>query len=186
MMQKIKKLNILKRGPVPHEAKGFRSGFVILFAVVISSIILSITLGVANIALKEIKFSTSAKETNYSFFAADTGIECALFNDKPPSAFPLPGLPTDIACASGTPTFVSSDPGGDPTGINGGTYTLFVVGLGNTNVNCAKVTVLKTKSGSDILTTVISKGYNTGGENASSCANPPNPSRIEREIKVTY
>ena len=35
-----------------------------------------------NISLKEIKFGTSARDTNDAFFAADTGAECALFNDK--------------------------------------------------------------------------------------------------------
>ena len=39
-------------------------GFVILFAVTLSSILLAIALGVANIALKEIRFGTSAKDTN--------------------------------------------------------------------------------------------------------------------------
>jgi len=161
-------------------------GFVILFAVVISSIILSITLGVANVTLKEVKFSTSAKETNYSFFAADTGIECALFNDKPPSAFPLPGSPTAMNCASALPTFVSLDPIGDPTGINGGTYTFYVTGLGTTGANCSKVTVLKTKSGTDVLTTGIAKGYNVDGSYNNCNLSTLNASRIEREIKVTY
>src|SRR3989338_2121518 len=80
------------KGPAPYEAEGIRSGFVILFAVVISSIVLAITMGVANIALKEIRFSTSAKDTNEAFFAADTGAECAFFNDKSlATAFPYTG-----------------------------------------------------------------------------------------------
>lgn len=184
MIQKIKKLNMFKKRPAPYGAEGSRSGFVILFAVVISSIILSITLGVANIAFREAKFGTSARETNYSFFAADSGIECALFNDRPPTAFPLPGTPTAVACASGLPTFTSLDPIGDPDGDDGGTYTFFVTELGFTQTNCARVTVKKTKVGTDILTTTIAKGYNTGGEN-SNCSST-SPSRIEREIKVTY
>lgn len=154
------------------------SGFVILFAVVISSIILSITLGVANVTLKEIKFGTSAKETNYSFFAADTGIECALFNDKPPTAFPLPGPSTGVACASSLPTFVGDS--------NSGTYTFYVVGLGTTSTNCAKVTVLKTKSGTDVLTTAIAKGYNVDGSYDDCNLSTLNASRIEREIEVNY
>lgn len=161
-------------------------GFVILFAVVISSIILSLTLGVANVALKEIKFGTSARETNYSFFAADSGIECALFNDKPPTAFPLPGSPTAIDCASTLPTFVSSNPGGDPTGINGGTYTFYVTNLGTIGTNCSKVTVLKTKSGTDVLTTGIAKGYNVDGDHDDCNLFTSNANRIEREIKVNY
>src|SRR3990167_1349437 len=67
MIQKIKKL---------------KSGFVILFAVTLSALLLSIALGVANIAFKELRFGTSARDTNDAFFAADTGIECALLYDK--------------------------------------------------------------------------------------------------------
>ena len=65
-------------------------GFVILFAVTISSILLALAIGVANIALKEVKFNTSAKDTNNAFFAADTAIEYALFQDKPPSSAYVP------------------------------------------------------------------------------------------------
>ena len=114
-------------------AKRERSrGFVILFAVTISSIILAIALGVANIALKEIKFSTNARDTNDAFFAADTGVELALFNDKSPN----------VSCsAPGTCSFVVS-------------------GLGSTGQSCAIVTITKTSSPAG--TSIISKGYNTG------------------------
>src|SRR3989344_7795571 len=78
----LKNKNITKEGFAPYRTQSSGSGFVILFAVMISSIILAIALGVSNIAFKEIKFSTSVKDTNDAFFAADTGLECALFNDK--------------------------------------------------------------------------------------------------------
>src|SRR3989338_10209048 len=78
----LKNKNITKEGFAPYRTQSSCSGFVILFAVMISSIILAIALGVANIALKEIKFSASVKDTNEAFFAADTGLECVLFNDK--------------------------------------------------------------------------------------------------------
>jgi len=76
-------------------------GFVILFVVTLSSILLAIALGAANIALKEIKFGTSAKDTNNAFFAADTGAELALFNDKTPNFYSI-----------GTTNFVVSELGG--------------------------------------------------------------------------
>ena len=49
-------------------------GFVLIFAVTLAAILLSIALGISQIALKEIKFGTSAKDTNDAFFAADTGL----------------------------------------------------------------------------------------------------------------
>src|SRR3989338_669621 len=70
------------KGRVPYEAKGFRSGFVILFAVTLSAILLAMALGISNIAFKEVRFGTNARDPNDAFFAADTGLECSLFNDK--------------------------------------------------------------------------------------------------------
>ncbi len=135
MIQPMKKVkNIFKKGSAqPHFYKSKSgAGFVILFAVTLSSILLSIALGVANIALKEVKFGTSAKDTNDAFFAADTGIEYVLFNDKPPSIYTAPG-----------------------------TWNVTVPGLGSAGTSCAKVNVTKTGPPS-IRTTIISKGYNTG------------------------
>src|SRR3989344_9100858 len=99
-MKKIT-LKIDKKGPAPYEAKGFRSGFVILFAVTLSSILLSVALGVANVALREVGFSTSARDSSDAFLAADTGAECALFYDKlSSSSFPIEGPAVAISCAS--------------------------------------------------------------------------------------
>ena len=151
-------------------------GFVILFAVTLASILLTISLGVSNIALREIKFSTSAKDTNDAFFAADTGTECALFNDKPPTRFPVAGPATPLTCASATPTYSA--------GSNTGLYSFSVTSLGSGGNSCAKVTVFKDGATDPpyIITTVVSKGYNIGD---ASCASS-NPDRIEREIRVSY
>ncbi|MBI2627475.1 hypothetical protein HYW72_00935 [Candidatus Nomurabacteria bacterium] len=63
-------------------------GFVMLFAVTLSAILLSIALGISNIAFREVRFSTNARDTNDAFFAADTGAENALFRDKTGTAIP--------------------------------------------------------------------------------------------------
>lgn len=175
MIKIIKKLNIFKKGPVQYRRrKSSSSGFVILFAVTISSILLSIALGVSNITLKEVKFGTSARDTNNAFFAADTAIECALFNDKPPtSSFPIAGPATGITCGSNTftPAFSSN------SGV--GLYSFSVIGLGGAGTSCATVTITKNPDGT---TAIVSKGYNIGD---SSCEST-NPDRIERQIEVNY
>ena len=78
-------------------------GFVILFAVTISSILMAIAIGVANIALKEAQFETSAKYTNEAFFAADTGLEKVLYKDNRAvsSYTPAPGSWTEIVSSLG-------------------------------------------------------------------------------------
>ena len=144
-------------------------GFVLLFVIVISSIILAITLSIANISLREIKFGTSARDTNNAFFAADVGSECALFNDKSTqNKFPLAGPAVAITCANVSimPTFSS------------GVYGFTVVNLGSTGQSCAKVTVDKSVS----PVSIISKGYNIGD---ASC-NSSSSSRVERQLELSY
>ncbi len=161
-----------------------RRGFVILFAVMISSMVLAIALGVTNIAFKEIKFSTSAKDTNEAFFAADTGAECALYYDKSSiDAFRQVEEDLDIAplspeCAGSTNTLDFSEP------TNPWTWTFTLFGLGASGKGCVNVEVFKEyKDGNIVGTTIISKGYNNGNESAP-CV--PNPNSVERELEVNY
>lgn len=151
------------------------AGFVILFAVSVASIVLGIALGIANIAFKEVKFTTSAKDANEAFFAADTGAECALFNDKSSSdSFVQYGGSGVVTCRGGTIILGGAWP----------SWSFVVPSLGTSGAACAKVKVDK-----DAVTyfpatrtTVISKGYNFGD---SDC-NSSNPNRLEREVKITY
>lgn len=135
-------------------------GFVILFAVTLSSIILAIALGITNVALKEVKFGTNARDTNDAFFAADTATEYAFFTDKYPNS-----------------SFVVV-PGAKQT------WNFVVSGLGGMGESCAKVSVEKDNTSVETTkTTIITKGYDTG--DPITC-DSSNPDRVEREIKTIY
>ena len=138
-----------------------KKGFVILFAVTLSAILLSIALGVSNIAFNQAKFSTSVKNTNDAFFAADVGAEQALFWDynlaSRPDGYPDPAV-GDIVISSPFVVIVSAEGGA-----------------------CARVTIEKDYSGAELKTTIVSKGYNIGDENCQSSSS----NRVEREIRVT-
>ncbi len=133
MKYKIFKKN---KGPAQYRSrKTSGSGFVLLFAVTLAALLLSIALGVANIALKEVKFGTSAKDAGNAFFAADTGAEQALFNDKSTSYSPAPGA-----------------------------WSFVISGLGSDAKSCARVSITKDiPNPPNIQTTIISDGYNNGG-----------------------
>lgn len=155
IVKKIQKNNICSSSRIIEKNRGF----VILFAVTLSAILLSIALGVANISLKEIKFGTSAKDTNNAFFAADTGIEKVLFNDRSSGSSYVP--------APGT---IQS-------------WEVIILGLGSDGESCAKVSIEKDNSVPPLTkTTIISRGYNIGNDTCSSS----NPDRIEREIEARY
>lgn len=158
--------------------KSNKEGFVILFAVTLSSIILSIALGVANIALKELNFSTSAKITNDAFVAADTGAECALSYDKlVGSSFPVDGVgrATSISCASAS-TSVSF------SGIvnNQSSYSFVIPNISSSGGSCAKVNILKDRNFTPTAVTITSTGYSIGDGTCSST----NTNRVARELKV--
>jgi hypothetical protein len=146
------------------------SGFVILFAVTLTSILLAIALGATNIALKEIKFGTSVKDSNDAFLAADTGAECAMINDKFSSNSFVPSGTGSIQCLGGTIPLSGSYP----------IWSFILSGLGPQGQSCANITVDKTIS----PTKVISRGYNNGGSAPGSCIQGSNS--VERELELNY
>ena len=134
---------ISKKNKARPKKQSRKSGFVILFAVTIASILLAIALGVSNIAYKEVSFGTSGKNANDAFFAADTGAECALFYDKLiGTSFPVGGPATAINCASTsiTPSFSLSG--------SVSSYDFVIPRLGSAELSCAKVNVSKNSASS--------------------------------------
>jgi hypothetical protein len=150
-------------------------GFVILFAVTLSGILLAITLGVSNIAFKELSFGTSARDTNDAFFAADSGIECALVYDKTTPANNAFTGSASMNCTGAAVTLNGSAPN----------WNFVLNRLGSSAQSCAIVTINKdtTTNPPYTITTLISKGYNIG--DVGTCAST-SIKRVEREIKLTY
>ncbi len=165
-------------------------GFVLLFTVVLTAIILSIALGVSNISLKEINFSTSVKNTNEAFYAADSGVECALYYDKnlAPNltgggSYNVFGVPTTdvVTQCNGVDVALDQNASGGPTTL--GPWVFNLTSLGSEGRACALVTVTKTNGSTNIL----SRGYNIGHEDldAPNC-NSSASGRVERVIEVSY
>ncbi len=156
-----------------------RGGYAVLFAVLLVSIILSITIGIANVSLKELNFTATSKESHFALFAADTGGECALYANKN-GAFSDPGHPDvtlDCDTQQATASFNNLNNSYDfNTGIpvNGGCARVKVT-LGTTetiisaygyNVPCNKIPPVSANNRVErVLTYVIdnSGGTTTGG-----------------------
>ena len=93
-------------------------GFTVLMAVLIAILVLAIASSLVRIVLKQVRFSGSGRESQISYYVADTGIECAflwdfrtpeLFTDPDGNgveAFPEPEQ-TDPDGAQFTPTTIS-------------------------------------------------------------------------------
>ncbi len=140
-------------------------GFVLLFVALLSAVILAVGLEGADIAYREINFSTSARAANEAFFAADTGIECTLYYDKSTNNYFVQhnSSPT-INCANNAIPLPDSYP----------FWSFTVPNLNSDGKGCAIVTVDKTDS---TRTVINSKGYNT-------CASSSN--QVERELNVEF
>ena len=155
-----------------------QKGFVLLFTMILVSITLSIALGLSSIASKENLFSTSARASNDAYYAADTGVECALYWDVGPN-----GSLYSVAGGLGNP--ISTYCSGNFINIStpGPTWTFILLGLGPDQKGCAVVTMDQTNP----LKRITSKGYNLGGDAQQYCSlDPFIAGRIERIIQVTY
>ena len=158
-----------------NKIKNNYSGFVLLFAVMLSAIILAITLGVSSTLLKETNFSISNKDAGNAFFAADTGAECALYFDRVKDFFNLNNsIPSEIKC-DGAPRSIIS------LSINN--FEFFVNSLGSSRNACAIVSIEKTDNGGGTFSTkIVSKGYNLGGDNCKKIS----VNQVERELDLNY
>ena len=72
-------------------------GITLLLAILISTMALAVGLGIFTVIYGEVGIATTSKESLEAFFAADSGIECALYLDIQQDAFATLG-PKD-ACA---------------------------------------------------------------------------------------
>lgn len=157
-------------------------GFTLLIAIVVTSIMLLVSFVVTNIALKQIVLADAGVESQYAFYNADSGADCAIYWDLVNSGSSAFATSTtgNITCGSNSnittgnqtiqtvPTQLSLIGGGgisNPTSIFQLDYTK----------GCAIVSVTKFDNGN---TTVSSKGYNTCDVDAIK--------RYERGITITY
>ncbi|MES2087855.1 MAG: pilus assembly PilX N-terminal domain-containing protein [Patescibacteria group bacterium] len=156
--------------PFPHAACSMihapcQKGFALLFAVLASSVFLSIGIAIWNISLRQVLFSSFGRESQVAFYAADAGIECALFYDTKHDYFNPDDPATVMNCGGGD---VMIDPDANPV------FTISDIRLTDSDTGpCVDVTVTK-----DLITTVEARGHNT--------CDTLSPTRVERGLRVTY
>lgn len=157
-----------------------RRGFALLFAVLAVSVLLSISIAILNISLREVILSSFGRESQVAFYAADTGAECALYWSIK-GAF---ATSTDSGAAAGCP-------GPSQISINCGVFELTpnISACDKTSAEtdfslnngvCADVIVKKKDLQQDgtVTTQIDSRGHNT-------CVQS-NPTYVERGLKFNY
>jgi hypothetical protein len=146
-----------------------KTGFAILYSVLIASILLSIGLAIFNLTIKELLLSSLGRDSQFAFYAADTGAECAFYWDFNGNAFSTSSPAVSINCGDDDRTITSND-------LGGGVYErLFQMDF-SPEPYCITVSVKKYNA--PVKTVIESRGYNT--------CDKANPRRVERAIRATY
>lgn len=156
-----------------------KRGYLLLFAVVLSSIVLAIGLGIVNIVNKGLILASSGRLSQTAFYAADGGTECALYWDRTHVGFSVTVFATStfsspsesgVVCA-GEDIATTWTTSGQTASAANTTFDLTF-----NDGTCSTVTVSKTGSG--VITRIDARGYST--------CNIDSPRRIERAIRVRY
>ncbi len=172
-------------------------GFTLLLASLIASLLLAIGLSMFTIAQKQIILSGLGRDSQYAFYAADSGAECALYWDFK-NAFDVDQVTRNATCAGQKigeyrpPESRSPDDliiGGKPyqAGISVTEFwfnqMLPVEDGGVTRKNCVNVTVTKRETARP-RTEINSRGYSTP---CDKDGNPIVNSRtLERAVRMMY
>ena len=147
-------------------------GFTLFIALVVMGTLLLIAAGIVSLATRQALISASAPESQQEFYAADTGIECALYWDVQN----FTGI-SAFATSTGSTIFCNKDANNpDNQWVVGGSYTSVINRIDFLpDPYCTIVTVSK---GIDGSTKIESLGYNT--------CDLSNPRRVERAIRAIY
>ncbi len=182
--------------PLTQAPETKENGYILLLAVLVSSIILGISFGVYSISIKEIILASYLKDSARAFATADRAIECTLYWDR---SFPQNGMPYTIYATSTAyiAPWVLDPVLHDPLTVLCDAQQIILPTPANTNWDvpaasltatagittfslvfpdgtCADVEVEKDEDNGSIFT---ANGYNT--------CDTANPRRINRTIQVT-
>jgi hypothetical protein len=162
-----------------------QNGYTLLFAVLVSSLVLSVGISILTIGKKEFLLSTAARESVHAFYAADTGLSCAVYWDSQSKfSTSTPNLdPIPCGGSYSNRLFMTGPEAG-------GEYKTFFHIKNGDNGSCARVTVFQKyddSSGTNIpVTTIESRGYNMGWNSVDSTCTIKSVKRVERAIRYTY
>lgn len=159
---------LLKAGSWQLEA-GSR-GFTLMLAALVASVVLSLGTAIFALAQKELTLSSVGRDSQFAFYAADSGAECALYWDIRFQLFPTTTPESkQLTCDNEQKVTTANS-------VEGKIVSAFEY---EPNGYCAKVTV--TKGDGNPRTVIHVDGYNT------TCTNIETSSHaLERSVDLKY
>lgn len=93
----------------------YTRGFTIFFAALVASLALAIGLAIYDLTIRQLNLASASRDSQYAIFAADTGIECALYWDN---KFPTGTNGTASAFATTSTSIVPGNMGLPASGLS--------------------------------------------------------------------
>lgn len=168
--------------------------FTLLFASLIVSLLLSISLAISTITLDQFLLSSAGRESQFAFYNADTGIECARYYDRNKGSYDSTNFPNGFYATSplssqGTAQVANpitcnnfTVQGSISTDSNNNTVTTYDINTSCTDPTKPSFIIQVTRtynvSLAHYFTTIQSRGYNT--------CDTSNPGRVERGLQYSY
>lgn len=151
-----------------------KKGYAVIFSVVVISVVVIVTLAISALVQKGLELSSIGQQSMEAFFAADAGIECALYWDigqrkDDMFGFYGSGAPKPIRCGSTLQSVTPTPIGGDNSHLRFSTR----ISTGDVE-RCVDVDIKFTTPD----TVVKANGYNN--------CDPSDPNRVERGLEVRY
>ena len=197
---------------IPRTIQRMRSskGYTLLFAVIVSVLVLSIATFILSVSRKQAVLASSARDSIYAFYAADSGLECAIENIALLAASSSGTI--NINCGGKTITAIQNPPDTiGPGGLNAvsATSTFFMLtgtgsslGTGGTQntqsgaASCASTSVSYVYTPGTLLVatstvvTVETRGYNIGWKptvpnGSNGDCSVTGPRKVERALRYT-
>jgi len=154
----------------------------LLIAVIFMSVMLSFGLALSSLGYKQQVLASSAIESQYAFYAADTALECALYADQQQDLFAYrkyDGKAKTMLC-DGTAVSVIENPPSVTVLVSTAQLSL------DGGTRCADIAVYKYTSGQSpggYTTFLFSTGYDTS---CSTLANPDTARFVSRGMSAHY
>lgn len=171
-----------------------RKGYTLLFAVIVSVLVLSIAAFILSISRKQFILSSASRDSVYAFYAADSGIECATEHRGDQNS--LLSTTSIYKAATGGPAVTvncgnvtwTSVPTTNPAPTLGHATTTWQMSIPNGGKVCAIVSAWYTTDPSGIGPVnyyIDSRGYNIGWNTNTNTCSDYGPRRVERALRYS-
>lgn len=162
-----------------------KSGFAILYAILMVSIVLTISLSLLNITFKQIIFSVTGRDSKIAFYAADSALQCATYWD----VYAVPNTDSPFGYFDLNGDFVQQNVSKQKVTCFGQAEKQLVVNLSNpkqqissfdiafNDGSFATIVVAKGVDNNNVtINSIEASGYNTSDQNS--------PRRLQRTLRA--